>query len=119
MIPHRLIIALLPFVALAALIPMWSVVDPSDLAMTPRFMAGMVLPAVLLIYGASWVRPSLTAPIMGVFLLIGLAVLAPTFWGFITIVSNETDGFVQLTAQLVVPVIVFAAVATLARGEFS
>ncbi len=118
MIPHRILIAIVAFLGLIAVIPMWMTADLGDLSLTNQFLAGIILPAIILLYISSWVKPSLAAPIMGVFVLVGLAAIAPTLFGFVQIGVNETDGFVQYGLRLALPVLFFVFVVTMARGRF-
>lgn len=118
MIPHRLPIAIVALLGLIAVLPVWTAIDLSEFTLTTTFMAGMVLPAVVILYVSSWVRPSLAAPILGLFILIGIVALLPTIFGFVQVATNMTDGLVQLTFQLALPILLVVFILTLAQGRF-
>ena len=119
MIPHRLLVAVLAFIGLIVLAPMFTAVDFTGLSLENAFLAGLVIPGIILLFITSWTRPSLAAPILGVFVLVGFVVIAPTIFNFVQIGANEFDGFGGFAIQLAIPIIIIVYIVTMASERFA
>lgn len=114
---HQLPVALLAFLGLVAIVPAWVYFTNDYVTLRPEgtILASLVLPSTILLFLTSWIKPELTKPVLGLFVLIGIMVLAPWFFQFIDMVSGQLtdDPLAQLLIQLVVPLVILAFVAKL------
>lgn len=114
--PHRLPVALVAFIAIVVVLPIWLAVDLSVLSSTNAFIAALILPAMVLLFASSWIKPEMAWPITGVFVLVGIMALGPTFDEFTRLAAEAAgvSGLAAVAIQLAVPLIILAFIATMA-----
>jgi len=115
-------VALLAFLALVAVVPLWTHWTGAFEPRVPQHgaMAGMLLPVLILLFVFSWVSPHLTGPVLGGAMLLFVMMLAPWFWNALDLAANVlADGnpLAELLLTLALPVLVLVALAKLGSSQ--
>lgn len=121
--PKNFLIALLAALTVTAVVPAWIYwVGTVDLPIQSQWLAELLLPALGLILIASWTRPELARPIVGVFVMAGVLAMAPQIWAIGGLASNRLAGdwgMARLVVQLMVPLLTLAFVVSLGWRRIS
>jgi hypothetical protein len=116
-------VALLAFIAFVVVAPIWTRYRSGFPAARPedQVLAAAVLPAVVILFLTSWVKPELSRLALGGFMLFGVMVLAPWIFRFIDMLSGALvdDPLAQLALQLAVPLLVLSFLVSLGRRRMS
>jgi len=100
-------LAVLALLTIVVAVPPWlNATGSTDLGIQTSVMVGLALPAMLSLFVASWVRPSLVQPFLGGFVLIGIILLVPQLWALTGMAASRIGGGVaQTVIQVALPVL--------------
>jgi len=109
--PTEFLLALLGLAAFAVFMPLYSEVAGSvQMSAQATWIAGLVLPATVALFVTSWIRPAMTTPVLGLFVLAGALALAPQFWELGSLASGATDNQMASDLMGVAAPLLFVAV---------
>lgn len=121
--PQDLPVAIVALLGIVAVVPAWThfTMENQALAGSDAFLAALVLPAAVLMFTASWVKPQMAETVMGLFVLVGVMVMAPWIWEAAGLAASYmTDQPLAKTAlQAALPLVVLAFVATMGMRRFA
>jgi hypothetical protein len=112
-------VALLGFIAIVVVAPIWLQYRSGFTAATPSgaFLASMILPAVVALYVSSWVSPELAGVVLGGFLVAGIVLLVPWLYEFADMLTGALveDPLARTLVQLALPVVILTFLYQLGR----
>jgi hypothetical protein len=114
--PRDLALALAAFASLVAFTPLWvTFLTDTGMGAQAAWVASLTLPAMMAMFVTSWVKPEMTTPVLGVFVLAGVLAVAPELWDLAALGAGEAPagGLSEGLFQLAVPIIVVAFVLSL------
>lgn len=112
-----LLVAIIAFIGIVTVMPIWEAADTGSLPLEQEFLAGLVISGALLLFIASWILPGLSVPVIRTLVIIGLVAIVPTLFNFTQVASNEMDGLPGVLAELALPVLFVVAILTIATDR--
>jgi len=80
--PGEFVLAAVTAIGLVVFIPVWTAfVDLAGLTGQTLWVVSLLLPALVTLFAVSWIRPSMTTPVLGLFVLAAFMTgIAPQLW---------------------------------------
>ena len=113
---REMALALVAFMALVAMAPVWlAYTGSADLTSQTRWMASLILPALGTLLVVSWVKPSMTRPVVGVFFLASIMAIVPQIWSMGKMAAGITPSgsASEIMFQLGAPILFIAFAAAM------
>lgn len=114
--PEDLPLAVLALIAMVVLVPAWlQQMESTNLRPQAAWIMRLGMPSLAILFIASWVRPSIVQPVLGVLVLAGVVALAPQFWTLTGMAAGAVapGSLSRLAIQLALPAVILAFAASL------
>lgn len=114
--PRDLALAIAGFAALVGFTPLWvSFITDTGMPAQSAWVASLTLPAMVALFVTSWVKPEMSTPVLGVFVLAGVLAIAPQLWDLSDMAAGEAPagGLAEGLFGLAIPLMIVAFVLAL------
>lgn len=120
---YMLPIAIVTFLGFVAIAPAWVYFtgDYQSLPTEDYMFMNMVLPAIIFMYIASWIKPEFARPVLGLFMLLAFIVLIPWLYQFVGMGATElgANPIAATGLGLAIPAILLSYIIMLGYRRFT